>query len=542
MHKANWILNVIKRAEKEMPKEIKKAEVIPEISEVKDEPYICARCGSELGIKREDGIVLCDVCNKVEEAENPEDKKAIEQHYSPENKDIDVYDADADDLVLLVENEEPLYGRLYGRLMDMYKNLTRKKLRGVYDVALAPKLFMYLVEEVAKLWFQRITDWADDGKSQVNKPTREVKQQAAEELARRFEEAFTSKEYDFMTELEKKYKARGIGKKDVQKEVIPEVKKEENLNKKSGATKPFDVYLYNKLIDTVFYSGEGESDIEDIKNDLIDHDGYDPNIVVKEGKLDKKADDSDDVLHELDKVLNQPATPKTEQTTEVKPKVAPDKVIKPTKLDVQKIRLQQVTAQDVKDAQDVTTGELKNLLEKTIALGKMMQNDDKMVKDAIDQLKTKMEKEQGKSQKVTVMINAAGKLFNTLNVYEKWVARVGKDIFAKLTTRTEKKEFVYPEDTKESILKNVKEMEDKKAQAVKELTAEMDKKILDYQTSMAKEIKTLITEDVRLVTFPDLKSSLTIEAVFADTIKNLLHSLLDWGKGLVGFERELKKI
>jgi hypothetical protein len=48
----------------------------------------------------------------------------------------------------------------------------------------------------------------------------------------------------------------------------------------------YDVYLNDELIDTVFYS-TNEPWIE-VKRSLIDHDGYDPMIIVKKvpkGKL-----------------------------------------------------------------------------------------------------------------------------------------------------------------------------------------------------------------------------------------------------------------
>ena len=43
-------------------------------------------------------------------------------------------------------------------------------------------------------------------------------------------------------------------------------------------TKAYNVYLRGKLIDTVWFTGYT---IEEAKKSLIDHDGYDPDIVVK---------------------------------------------------------------------------------------------------------------------------------------------------------------------------------------------------------------------------------------------------------------------
>ena len=47
-----------------------------------------------------------------------------------------------------------------------------------------------------------------------------------------------------------------------------------------SAHKPFDVYLRGKLIDTVFYSASAR--VDEVKRSLVDHDGYDPAIVVKQ--------------------------------------------------------------------------------------------------------------------------------------------------------------------------------------------------------------------------------------------------------------------
>ena len=46
----------------------------------------------------------------------------------------------------------------------------------------------------------------------------------------------------------------------------------------------FDVYLSGKHIDTIFYSQSANETPESVKRSLVDHDGYDPRIVVKEAK------------------------------------------------------------------------------------------------------------------------------------------------------------------------------------------------------------------------------------------------------------------
>lgn len=53
---------------------------------------------------------------------------------------------EAEELRLYIDNEADLYGQY----MAIRKNLCKKRKRGVYDNAKAPKLFMYLVDRGAK--------------------------------------------------------------------------------------------------------------------------------------------------------------------------------------------------------------------------------------------------------------------------------------------------------------------------------------------------------------------------------------------------------
>ena len=50
----------------------------------------------------------------------------------------------------------------------------------------------------------------------------------------------------------------------------------------------WNVYLNGKLIDTVFYNthcdGGAKITAEEVKKSLVDHDGYNPAIVVRKGK------------------------------------------------------------------------------------------------------------------------------------------------------------------------------------------------------------------------------------------------------------------
>ena len=49
-----------------------------------------------------------------------------------------------------------------------------------------------------------------------------------------------------------------------------------------GGQRAFDVYLNGKKIDTVFYSAGTNVDADEVKRSLINHDGYDSGITVRE--------------------------------------------------------------------------------------------------------------------------------------------------------------------------------------------------------------------------------------------------------------------
>lgn len=48
--------------------------------------------------------------------------------------------------------------------------------------------------------------------------------------------------------------------------------------------KAFNVFLNGKLIDTIFYNASDEIEADDVKRSLVNHDGYDSRIVVRENK------------------------------------------------------------------------------------------------------------------------------------------------------------------------------------------------------------------------------------------------------------------
>ena len=50
------------------------------------------------------------------------------------------------------------------------------------------------------------------------------------------------------------------------------------------SSRAFDVYLNRKWIDTVFYDRDSLVTYDDVKRSLVNHDGYDPNIIVVEDR------------------------------------------------------------------------------------------------------------------------------------------------------------------------------------------------------------------------------------------------------------------
>lgn len=103
---------------------------------------------------------------------------------------------DAEELVLYVDNNEPIYRKK----VEAFKNLTKKKEKGVYDPELAAKLMMYVVEEAAKESAKQWNEW-----NEMTTPlpwnkvySMEVRQQAAKDLVAGFESAYEGREYDFM--------------------------------------------------------------------------------------------------------------------------------------------------------------------------------------------------------------------------------------------------------------------------------------------------------------------------------------------------------
>jgi len=134
-------------------------------------------------------------------SKNIKEQKEILTTLLKEEKGFDTYVADADDVVLVVDNTK----KFYDTKIACFKSLTRKKKSDIYDKAKAPIIFKTVVNNAAKFWYDETVKWADDGKSIVKAVTKEVKDEACKLLAQDFEDAFANQEYDFM-ETKKKIK------------------------------------------------------------------------------------------------------------------------------------------------------------------------------------------------------------------------------------------------------------------------------------------------------------------------------------------------
>jgi len=97
-----------------------------------------------------------------------------------------------DELKIYIDNNQQLYKQ---RFLPILKNLSRKKKSGEYDRHLAPKLFMYLVDDGAKGYVKDHGSNDDTVRGMFPKKDR---MELAKDYAEDFEGAYESKEYDFM--------------------------------------------------------------------------------------------------------------------------------------------------------------------------------------------------------------------------------------------------------------------------------------------------------------------------------------------------------
>ena len=128
-----------------------------------------------------------------------------DEKYAWEGKGLD--EVSAKELYLFIENDSDLYRQQYE---PINKNLTIKKARGVYDHALAAKLFGYLAETGAKYYE---ADGA--GRSRYARSTggqgwsemfpKKLREAVAEELRDKFEMEYALGNYD--NYIPKKYQA-----------------------------------------------------------------------------------------------------------------------------------------------------------------------------------------------------------------------------------------------------------------------------------------------------------------------------------------------
>lgn len=121
----------------------------------------------------------------------------------------DDYNPEARELSLYIGNDEPLYRRL---MDSFYPNLIKKLAQGRYNRDLAPKLFMYLVEEGAKKYTKEFSSPGDKWHQIFNK---EVRMMVAVSLRDEFEQLIKGKELDeeyLSKHTPKKYKGVDLAK------------------------------------------------------------------------------------------------------------------------------------------------------------------------------------------------------------------------------------------------------------------------------------------------------------------------------------------
>jgi hypothetical protein len=97
----------------------------------------------------------------------------------------------ADELRLYMENDFGIWEGNQKKSIE--KNLALKMKKGKYDAALAPKIWMYLVDGAAQKYVKEFGSGRDRVDSMFNKATR---MQVASELAQEFEQAVESGEKD----------------------------------------------------------------------------------------------------------------------------------------------------------------------------------------------------------------------------------------------------------------------------------------------------------------------------------------------------------
>jgi hypothetical protein len=121
-----------------------------------------------------------------------EDKEATNKWAAPKVGEIEIKgDEQAQtELRLFIENDYQLY---HSQMMPIIKNVQRRKAKGTYDPTLAPKLWLYLVDEGARKYVKEFGAPGDKVQNIFPKP---VRMALAEEMAKDYSESIDNGEYD----------------------------------------------------------------------------------------------------------------------------------------------------------------------------------------------------------------------------------------------------------------------------------------------------------------------------------------------------------
>ncbi len=208
-------------------------------------------------------------------------KKKIKTAADFQDTADDIDETAATELNLYAMNDSDLYRQM---LQPIYKNLVNKKAQGIYNKDLALKAFMNFMATAA----QKYTKEYSTGDKWFMLFPVEVRKSAAAEALEYFETEMNLGNYD--NYLFKKYQK----KTEAPKEETAATELDTYMLRPVQKNQAFDVFLDDKEIDTVFYSSGDVVDEEEVKKSLVEHDGYDPNIVVKRAALEKKSVDMED--------------------------------------------------------------------------------------------------------------------------------------------------------------------------------------------------------------------------------------------------------
>ena len=228
----------------------------------------CMRCGTESG-----GTEMCETCKKqLKETQTEWDKlpplnteaglsdqvKSLRRKL----KELDVDKADPSEIASTVDALE----KLEKRLKDQQETRQQRKDEKAKEAEEAQTVTAGLSDQVKTL--RKKLKELDVDKADPSEIASTV--DALEKLEKRLKEQQETRK----TNKEEKAKAAEEAAKT---EVTA-----------AGAHQAWDVFLNGKNIDTVFYTPSPDVDADYVKRSLVNHDGYDPNIEVRQGKDLKK--------------------------------------------------------------------------------------------------------------------------------------------------------------------------------------------------------------------------------------------------------------